>query len=80
MSTLQALQHHQQQLRACQRCPTGQPALSAVMLIGQAPGDREGPAGHPFAWTAGKTLFKWFQQIGMDEAQFRSQVYMAAVC
>ncbi len=50
------------------------------MLIGQAPGDREGPAGKPFAWTAGKTLFKWFDGIGLGETQFRSRVYMAAVC
>ena len=50
------------------------------MLIGQAPGDREGPAGKPFAWTAGKTLFKWIASIGLDEESFRSRVYMAAVC
>ncbi len=58
----------------------GQPVNSAVMLIGQAPGDKEGPAGKPFAWTAGKTLFKWFQSIGLSEEAFRAQVYMAAVC
>lgn len=59
---------------------TGQPVVSKVMLIGQAPGDREGPAGKPFAWTAGTTLFKWFASIGLDEQAFRSRVYMAAVC
>ena len=59
---------------------TGQPVCSPVMLIGQAPGDKEGPAGKPFAWTAGKTLFKWFTEIGLDEERFRSRVYMAAVC
>lgn len=59
---------------------TGQPVLSKVMLIGQAPGDREGPAGKPFAWTAGKTLFKWFASVDIDEEAFRSRVYMAAVC
>ncbi len=59
---------------------TGQAVNSRVMLIGQAPGDKEGPAGRPFAWTAGKTLFKWFQDIGLSEEAFRSQVYMAAVC
>jgi uracil-DNA glycosylase len=58
----------------------GEPVLSPVMLIGQAPGDKEGPAGRPFAWTAGKTLFKWFAQIGLDEPAFRQRVYMAAVC
>jgi uracil-DNA glycosylase len=58
----------------------GQAVDSKVILIGQAPGDKEGPAGKPFAWTAGKTLFKWFADIGLDEEQFRNRVYMAAVC
>jgi uracil-DNA glycosylase len=78
---------HQTALRACQRCPsmvgpviTGDPIASKVMLVGQAPGPREGDLGRPFAWTAGKTLFKWFASIGLDEATFRSMVYMAAVC
>lgn len=87
MKTLQAIQQHQQKLRQCHACPkmsgpvvTGRPVDSAVMLIGQAPGDKEGPAGKPFAWTAGKTLFKWFETIGLDEECFRNRVYMAAVC
>jgi uracil-DNA glycosylase len=58
----------------------GEAVMSPVMLIGQAPGVKEGPAGKPFAWTAGKTLFGWFTEIGLDEQQFRSRVYMAAVC
>jgi uracil-DNA glycosylase len=58
---------------------TGVPVISPVMMIGQAPGDKEGPAGKPFAWTAGKTLFQWFASIGMTEEQFRERVYMAAV-
>lgn len=74
-------------LRECRLCPqmqgpvvTGRPVLSPVMLIGQAPGTREGPAGKPFAWTAGKTMFGWFAEQGVDEETFRSRVYMAAVC
>ncbi len=59
---------------------SGRPVLSPVMLIGQAPGTHEGPAGKPFAWTAGKTMFKWFADLGLDEESFRSRVYMAAVC
>src|SRR4030095_14509597 len=59
---------------------TGNPVVSPVMLIGQAPGTREGPAGKPFAWTAGKTMFGWFAPLGMTEEQFRSRVYMAALC
>ncbi len=50
------------------------------MLIGQAPGIKEGPAGKPFAWTAGKTMFGWFETIGLSEEEFRQLVYMAAVC
>lgn len=54
---------------------------SPVMLVGQAPGAREAQAHKPFAWTAGRTLFKWFVQAGIaDEAAFRRSVYMAAVC
>lgn len=78
---------HQNALKACRRCPqmigpvvTGVPVASEILLIGQAPGDKEGRLGKPFAWTAGKTLFKWFQQIGLDESHFRRCIYMAAVC
>ncbi len=59
---------------------TCQPVLSPVMLIGQAPGIHEAKVMQPFGWTAGKTLFQWFSSIGLDEAQFRERVYMAAVC
>jgi uracil-DNA glycosylase len=59
---------------------TGLPVVSPVLLIGQAPGVREGPAGKPFAWTAGKTMFGWFASLGLTEDQFRERVYMAAVC
>jgi uracil-DNA glycosylase len=58
----------------------GPAVKSEILLIGQAPGDKEGDLGRPFAWTAGKTLFKWFQSIGVTEQDFRSQVYMSAVC
>ena len=58
----------------------GNANLSDIMLIGQAPGHKEIEVHRPFAWTAGKTLFKWFNEIGMDEATFRDTIYMAAVC
>jgi uracil-DNA glycosylase len=59
----------------------GQAVYSQVMLVGQAPGDKEPIRQKPFAWTAGKTLFQWFQDAcGIDEATFRSRIYMAAVC
>ena len=55
--------------------------MSKVLLVGQAPGDKEPKLGRPFAWTAGKTLFRWFEEsCGLDEAAFRSSIYMAAVC
>lgn len=85
--TLAAIERHQIRLRGCTRCPqmfgppvTGQPVVSRVMIIGQAPGSKEIAVNRPFAWTAGKTLFGWFSQIGLEEAAFRRRVYMAAVC
>lgn len=55
--------------------------MSKVISVGQAPGIKEPQAGRPFAWTAGKTLFGWFEAAcGMTEAEFRSKIYMAAVC
>lgn len=55
--------------------------VSKIILVGQAPGDKEPVLGRPFAWTAGKTLFQWFEQsCGVTEAQFRASIYMAAVC
>ena len=56
------------------------PILSSIMIVGQAPGIHEGKIGRPFGWTAGKTLFKWFLTIGLDEELFRQRVYMSAVC
>ncbi len=74
-------------LDACRLCPkvVGPvvhcgPVDSPILLIGQAPGPREGQLARPFAWTAGKTLFKWFHQaLGADEQTVRERVYIAAV-
>jgi len=58
----------------------GPAVLSRVFLLGQAPGPHEARFGRPFAWTAGKTLFRWFGgAFGAAEPQFRDRVYMAAV-
>ncbi len=58
----------------------GPPVLARVLLLGQAPGPREGSFGRPFAWTAGRTLFRWFEEsLQIDEERFRAHVYMAAV-
>lgn len=81
------LKAHQAALSQCTRCPkmigpvvVGRPVASKILQIGQAPGPYEGKIGQPFAWTAGKTLFKWYATLGVDEETFRSRVYMAAVC
>ena len=59
----------------------GRPVESRVILVGQAPGDKEPKLGRPFAWTAGKTLFKWFgSALGWTEDETRDRIYFAAVC
>jgi uracil-DNA glycosylase len=82
------LKRHVAELLRCRRCPRmkstpvpGGAVVSDVMLIGQAPGPREPVLQRPFAHTAGKTLFRWFEEFcGMNEAAIRSTVYFAAVC
>jgi uracil-DNA glycosylase len=81
------LRAHQAALSGCTRCPAmigpvvmGRPVATKILQIGQAPGPYEGRLGQPFAWTAGKTLFKWYATLGVSEEQFRSRVYLAAVC
>lgn len=87
MSLSAEIKKHQQALRQCRRCPqmvappiVGLPEASKIILIGQAPGEREEALGKPFAWTAGKTLFKWLASIGLEEEAVRQKVYIAAVC
>jgi len=87
VNKVKLIKAHQQALSACRLCPQmippvvmGQPVASEILLVGQAPGDKEGGLGRPFAWTAGKTMFKWFESIGVVEDDFRRQVYMSAVC
>ncbi len=88
MSTkLVNIKKHQKELSACRRCSdmiqpviTCAEIVSPIMLVGQAPGIHEGRVGKPFGWTAGKTLFKWFSALGLNEEEFRQSVYMAAVC
>ncbi len=59
----------------------GRPVASRILLVGQAPGDKEPKLGRPFAWTAGKTLFKWFHEaLGWTEDEVRDRIYFAAVC
>jgi uracil-DNA glycosylase len=88
-SRIQALfGDHVTHLVQCRRCPrmqstpvSGGAVVSDVILIGQAPGPREPILQRPFAHTAGRTLFHWFEQFcGMDETAVRSTIYFAAVC
>jgi uracil-DNA glycosylase len=82
------LARHVARLVQCRRCPrmipppvSGGPIVSDIILIGQAPGIREPVLNKPFAWTAGKTLFRWFEEFcGMNEGVVRSTIYFAAVC
>jgi uracil-DNA glycosylase len=84
---IQSLRVLHGELDACRACPKmigpvvhGPPVPSRVFLLGQAPGPREGSFGKPFAWTAGRTMFGWFERaLGIDEERFRATVYMAAV-
>lgn len=82
------LDRHVAHLLQCRRCSrmkstpvSGGAIVSDVMIIGQAPGPREPVLERPFAHTAGKTLFRWFEEFcGMNEAAVRSKIYFAAVC
>ncbi|PJZ71507.1 uracil-DNA glycosylase [Leptospira perolatii] len=87
MTHSKEFQTHIQKLLKCKLCPKmeGGPVHgciegSRILSIGQAPGIHEERFGKPFAYTAGKTLFKWFASIGIEEEIFRSTVNMSAVC
>lgn len=81
------LDTHRDALLACRRCGHAAgitPVVSLarapkVMLIGQAPGQVEATGGRPFMGRAGKTLWKWFERAGLDEATVRRTIYIAAV-
>ncbi|HLJ74018.1 MAG TPA: uracil-DNA glycosylase family protein [Thermoanaerobaculia bacterium] len=77
---------HLARLNGCRLCPNvfGQPVTGAVpgaevMLVGQAPGPHEVEDRRPFAYTAGRRLFSWFEPFGVDEQTFRSHIHMCAV-
>jgi uracil-DNA glycosylase len=78
---------HLEALFACRACPnvcgtpiTGPVPDARVMLVGQAPGPREEAFGRPFAYTAGKRLFAWFERSsGITEEEFRKRVQISAV-
>src|SRR4051812_42324568 len=77
---------HIELLTACAACPNvfGRPVVGAVagakvMLVGQAPGPHEADSRKPFAYTAGRRLFGWMAELGVDEETFRERVHIAAV-
>src|SRR4029077_15745493 len=82
------LADHVTRLLKCRRCPrmrstpvSGGPVVSRVILVGQAPGPREPVLQRPFAWTSGRTLFRWFEEFcAMNETVVRSKIYFAAAC
>ena len=49
------------------------------MLVGQAPGQTEVVDQRPFAGRAGKTLFRWLERAGLDEARARDVLFIAAI-
>ena len=84
---MESIIQHQKKILKCSECKdmvgipvVGNPIESKIILIGQAPGIKEGDLKRPFAWTAGKNMFKWFSSIGINEEKFRNSIYMSAVC
>src|SRR5438045_8670276 len=81
------LNDHVVRLMQCRRCPrmhstpvSGGAVVSDVMLIGQAPGPREPVLQKPFAHTAGRTLFQWFEKFcGLAELTGSSKSYFGGV-
>src|ERR1700746_4127931 len=86
-SPQQLLNLHVKRLQRCRLCPrmkstpvSGGAIVSDVMIIGQAPGGRDPTLKRPFAHTAGKTLFRWFEEFcDLDEGTMRERIYFAAV-
>ena len=82
------LDEHATALAACRRCVFDDAAVLPVvssareplaMLVGQAPGKTEVIDRRPFAGRAGRTLFRWFADVGIAEAVARRRIYIAAV-
>jgi uracil-DNA glycosylase len=80
----------QAEMRACRRCLEAGfgitagavfsgPAPAPLMLVGQAPGITEAQAKRPFNASAGRRLFQWLAEAGLDEGHFRAAYHMSAV-
>ena len=80
------LAEHAADLTACRRCGhdgvipiVSRPRAPRAMLVGQAPGQTETVDQRPFAGRAGRTLFRWLERAGLDEARARDTLYIAAI-
>lgn len=82
------LDAHRAALAACRQCGYEDmrvlPIISEArhpraMLVGQAPGKSELSDRRAFTGRAGRTLFRWIERAGLDEATFRREVYIAAI-
>jgi len=79
-----------EEMRRCQRClKAGYPITpgaifsggpsARVLIVGQAPGVREGKTGLPFSGPAGKRLFSWLTEAGFEEEEFRAVQYITTI-
>ena len=82
------LDAHSRALSACRRCRFDDASVLPVtsiareplaMLVGQAPGKTEVVDRRPFAGRAGRTLFRWLAEAGIDEPVARRRIYIAAI-
>ena len=81
------LSEHIAELSGCRRCGHPEPVVPIVslarhpkvMLVGQAPGKVEIDSRKPFAGRAGRTLFSWLEDAGLDEAEARKRIYISAM-
>lgn len=74
-------------MKRCRKCGLA-PGIHAIFgsfdrprwaLVGQAPGKQEIALDRPFAGPAGKRLFRWLVDAGLDDAEFRASCYVTAV-
>jgi len=87
MATKSKLEAHCRALADCRMCGHAADVVPIVsrasrpnaMLVGQAPGKVEAAGGRPFAGRAGKTLFRWLAQAGVNEETARDRIYIAAI-
>lgn len=55
------------------------PHSASIMVIGQAPGQKEVETGLPFSGPAGKRLFSWLEKAGFEEKSLRKEQYFTAI-